>query len=236
MTLLKVDNINVHYGQIHAIHDFSLKVNDGEIVALIGANGAGKTTLLSTISGILKSNTGHIMLDDIIISKLPAYKIVPLRMAHVPEGRQVFAGLSVEDNLILGAITDKNKARIEANLERNYQIFPRLRERKKQLAGTLSGGEQQMLAIARALMSNPKILLLDEPSMGLSPLLVKEVFETIKRINQEGVTILLVEQNAKMALAIANRGYVIENGRIVLEGTGKELLVDDNVKKAYLGA
>lgn len=234
--MLKVEGINVFYGQIQALFNVSLEVNDGEIVALIGANGAGKTTLLSTISGLNKSTTGHIIFDDVVISKIPTYKIVNLKMAHVPEGRQVFAGLSVEDNLILGAATIKDKDLIKKNIEKNYLIFPRLKERKNQLAGTLSGGEQQMLAIARALMINPKILLLDEPSMGLSPLLVKEVFHIIKEINKSGVTVLLVEQNAKMALSIANRGYVIETGRITLEGKGSDLLNDDKVKKAYLGA
>ena len=236
IAMLKVNDINVYYGSIHAIKGISFEVKEKEIVALIGANGAGKTTLLSTISGLLRSTTGSIILKDEDISKIPAYQIVTRKMAHVPEGRQVFANLTVEENLQMGAFTIKDPSTVEKNLKRSYEMFPRLFERKKQQAGTLSGGEQQMLAIARALMSNPEILLLDEPSMGLSPLLVQEVFKIIKKVNESGVTIVLVEQNAKAALSISDEGYVIENGKIVLSGKSNDLLNDERVKKAYLGA
>ena len=213
----------------------SFEVNDGEIVTLIGANGAGKTTTMQTISGLLKPVSGSITLDGVELTKVPAHKIVSLGLAQVPERRRVFTQQSVEDNLLLGAYTRKNKEEIQKDLEEVYEWFPRLNERRKQLAGTLSGGEQQMLAMGRALMAKPKIMLLDEPSMGLSPLLVKEIFHIIEEINKKGTTIFLVEQNAKMALAIANRAYVLETGKITLEGTGAELSNDARVQKAYLG-
>lgn len=233
--MLKVENLKVNYGMIEAVKGIDFEVNDGEIVALIGANGAGKTTTMHTISGLIKPSSGSIILDDKDISKIPAHKIVNLGLVQCPEGRRVFAQQSVEENLELGAYTRKDKEGIKKDLDNVYHLFPRLLERKNQLAGTLSGGEQQMLAMGRALMANPKIVLLDEPSMGLSPLLVKEIFDIIKNINSQGVTILLVEQNAKMALGIANRAYVIETGKIVMSGTGEELLNSDSVKKAYLG-
>ena len=233
--MLKVVNLKVNYGMIEAVKGIDFEVNDGEIVALIGANGAGKTTTMHTISGLIKPSSGSIILDDKDISKIPAHKIVSLGLVQCPEGRRVFAQQSVEENLELGAYTRKDKEGIKKDLDNVYHLFPRLLERKNQLAGTLSGGEQQMLAMGRALMANPKIVLLDEPSMGLSPLLVKEIFDIIKNINSQGVTILLVEQNAKMALGIANRAYVIETGKIVMSGTGEELLNSDSVKKAYLG-
>lgn len=233
--MLKVENLKVNYGMIEAVKGIDFEVNDGEIVALIGANGAGKTTTMHTISGLIKPSSGSIILDDKDISKIPAHKIVSLGLVQCPEGRRVFAQQSVEENLELGAYTRKDKEGIKKDLDNVYHLFPRLLERKNQLAGTLSGGEQQMLAMGRALMANPKIVLLDEPSMGLSPLLVKEIFDIIKNINSQGVTILLVEQNAKMALGIANRAYVIETGKIVMSGTGEELLNSDSVKKAYLG-
>lgn len=235
--MLQVKNLNVSYGAIHAVHDIDLTVQDGEIVSLIGANGAGKTTILQTISGLKKADTGEIILDGLNLRSIAAHKIVTLGVAQVPEGRRVFAELSVQENLELGAYVVKDKAQAAAALAGIYQRFPRLEERKKQLAGTLSGGEQQMLAMGRALMSDPKVLLLDEPSMGLSPLLVKEIFSIIKELNQDrGITILLVEQNAKMALSIASRAYVLETGNIIMEGTGRELLENEKVKKAYLGA
>lgn len=233
--MLKVENLKVNYGMIEAVKGIDFEVDDGEIVALIGANGAGKTTTMHTISGLIKPSSGSIILDDKDISKIPAHKIVSLGLVQCPEGRRVFAQQSVEENLELGAYTRKDKEGIKKDLDNVYHLFPRLLERKNQLAGTLSGGEQQMLAMGRALMANPKIVLLDEPSMGLSPLLVKEIFDIIKNINSQGVTILLVEQNAKMALGIANRAYVIETGKIVMSGTGEELLNSDSVKKAYLG-
>lgn len=235
--MLQVKNLNVSYGAIHAVHNINLTVKDGEIVSLIGANGAGKTTVLQTISGLKKADTGEISLDGLNLRNIASHKIVAHGVAQVPEGRRVFAELSVQENLELGAYVVKDKAQAAANLERVYQRFPRLEERKKQLAGTLSGGEQQMLAMGRALMSDPRVLLLDEPSMGLSPLLVKEIFSIIQELNKErGITILLVEQNAKMALSIANRAYVLETGDIVMEGTGRELLENEKVKRAYLGA
>lgn len=233
--MLKVENLVVSYGMIEAIKGLSFEVNDGEIVTLIGANGAGKTTTMQTISGLLKPVSGSITLDGVELTKVSAHKIVSLGLAQVPERRRVFTQQSVEDNLLLGAYTRKDKEEIQKDLEEVYEWFPRLNERRKQLAGTLSGGEQQMLAMGRALMAKPKIMLLDEPSMGLSPLLVKEIFHIIEEINKKGTTIFLVEQNAKMALAIANRAYVLETGKITLEGTGAELSNDARVQKAYLG-
>ena len=233
--MLKVENLVVSYGMIEAIKGLSFEVNDGEIVTLIGANGAVKTTTIQTISGLLKPVSGSITLDGVELTKVPAHKIVSLGLAQVPERRRVFTQQSVEDNLLLGAYTRKDKEEIQKDLEEVYEWFPRLNERRKQLAGTLSGGEQQMLAMGRALMAKPKIMLLDEPSMGLSPLLVKEIFHIIEEINKKGTTIFLVEQNAKMALAIANRAYVLETGKITLEGTGAELSNDARVQKAYLG-
>ena len=232
--LLKVDNIEVYYGMIKALKGVSFEVNKGEIVALIGANGAGKTTILHTVTGLLKPKTGTIMYKDNDITKTPAHKIVTMGMAHVPEGRRIFQQLSVLDNIKLGAYTRKDKEEIEQTLNYVYERFPRLKERKNQIAGTLSGGEQQMLAMGRALMSKPDFVLMDEPSMGLSPLLVSEIFEIIKAINENGTTVLLVEQNAKKALSIADRAYVLETGSIVLSGDAKELMNDESVKKAYL--
>ena len=233
--MLKINDLKVRYGVIEAIKGISFEVNDGEIVTLIGANGAGKTTTMHTISGLIKPYSGSIILDQEDISKKQSHDIVKLGIAQCPERRRVFASQSVEDNLMLGAYLRKNRSEIQEDLKNIYEMFPRLLERKKQLAGTLSGGEQQMLAMGRALMSKPKILLLDEPSMGLSPLLVKEIFNIIKEINKQGTSILLVEQNAKMALAIANRAYVLETGKIVMSGTGEELLKSEDIKKAYLG-
>ena len=234
--LLKIDNLNVYYGSIHAIKDLSLYVKEGEIVTMIGANGAGKTTTMHAISGLVKSQSGSITYDGRLISKMDAYKIVTLGLAQCPEGRRVFSGLTVQENLELGAYTRKDgKAAVQSDFEMVFEMLPRLKERRNQLAGTLSGGEQQMLAMGRALMSKPKMLLLDEPSMGLSPLLVKEIFKTIVRVNENGVTVLLVEQNAKMALNIANRGYVIETGNITMEGKASDLANDSKVKQAYLG-
>jgi branched-chain amino acid transport system ATP-binding protein len=233
--MLKVENLVVSYGMIEAIKGISFEVRDGEIVTLIGANGAGKTTTMQTISGLLKPTSGSITLDGTELTKIPAHNIVTLGLAQVPERRRVFTQQSVEDNLLLGAYTRKDKEQIQKDLEEVYEWFPRLKERRKQMAGTLSGGEQQMLAMGRALMAKPKIMLLDEPSMGLSPLLVKEIFHIIEEINKKGTTIFLVEQNAKMALAIANRAYVLETGKITLEGTGAELASDPRVQKAYLG-
>ena len=233
--MLKVENLVVSYGMIEAIKGISFEVRDGEIVTLIGANGAGKTTTMQTISGLLKPTSGSITLDGTELTKIPAHNIVTLGLAQVPERRRVFTQQSVEDNLLLGAYTRKDKEQIQKDLEEVYEWFPRLKERRKQMAGTLSGGEQQMLAMGRALMAKPKIMLLDEPSMGLSPLLVKEIFHIIEEINKKGTTIFLVEQSAKMALAIANRAYVLETGKITLEGTGAELASDPRVQKAYLG-
>lgn len=235
MEMLKVRNLNVSYGAIHAIHDVSLTVNEGEIVAFIGANGAGKTSILRTITRLKKADSGSIYLKDIDILNMKAQDIINLGLAHVPEGRQVFSKMTVEENLELGAYTLTDKKIIKENLKKMYDKFPRLKERRKQLAGTLSGGEQQMLATARALMTNPKIILMDEPSMGLSPILVNEIFDIIKEIKDSGTTVLLVEQNAKMALKVADYGYVIETGRIVLEGKASELLKNDGIQKAYLG-
>ncbi len=232
--LLKVDNIEVYYGMINALKGVSFEVNKGEIVALIGANGAGKTTILHTVSGLLKAKTGTITYNDKDITKIPAHKIVSMGMAHVPEGRRIFSQLSVIDNIKLGAFTRNDKEEIEQTLKYVYERFPRLEERKNQIAGTLSGGEQQMLAMGRALMSKPDFVLMDEPSMGLSPLLVSEIFDIIKAINDNGTTVLLVEQNAKKALSIADRAYVLETGKIVLSGDAKDLMNDESVKKAYL--
>lgn len=233
--MLKVENLEVFYGVIKAIKGVSFEVNQGEVIALIGANGAGKTTILHTITGLVPAKSGSIEFEGHDLLKTPPHKIVAMGMAHVPEGRRVFAQLSVEQNLRLGAFTRNDKQEIAASFEMVYARFPRLKERKKQLAGTLSGGEQQMLAMGRALMSRPKIILMDEPSMGLSPLLVSEIFDIIKYISESGTTVLLVEQNAKKALSIADRGYVLETGNIVMTGTGEELLVNDAVRKAYLG-
>ncbi len=233
--MLHVDNLVVRYGMIEAIKGISFDVNDGEIVTLIGANGAGKTTTMHAISGLIKPYSGSIEFDGKNLVKVPSHKIVELGIAQCPERRRVFSSQSVEDNLLLGAYLRKDSKAINEDLKMVYDLFPRLLERKKQLSGTLSGGEQQMLAMGRALMAKPKIMLLDEPSMGLSPLLVKEIFDIIKDINSKGVTILLVEQNAKMALSIADRAYVIETGKIVTSGTGEELLYSDDIKKAYLG-
>lgn len=235
MAMLEVKNIEVYYGVIQAIKGISFEVNEGEVIALIGANGAGKTTTLHTITGLLSPKKGSVLFEGQDITKIPAHKIVSLGMAHVPEGRRVFAELSVYQNLRMGAYTRKDKTEIEETLQMVYQRFPRLEERKNQLAGTLSGGEQQMLAMGRALMSKPKIIVMDEPSMGLSPILVNEIFDIIKAVSAGGTTVLLVEQNAKKALSIADRAYVLETGKIVLEGDAKELMNDDSIKKAYLG-
>ncbi len=233
-SVLTVKDINVYYGAIHAIKGISFDVNKGEIVTLIGANGAGKSTTLHTISGLLRSKTGDIEFLDSSIARTPAHKIVSKGISHVPEGRRIFQGMTVEENLQMGAFVTKPD-RIANNLEYVYEQFPRLKERTRQIAGTLSGGEQQMLAMGRALMSDPRLLMLDEPSMGLAPILVDQIFEIIQNLNKAGTTILLVEQNAQMALSVAHRAYVIETGRITLSGTGKELAQSDEVKKAYLG-
>ena len=235
MAMLSVNNLQVHYGMIQAIKDVSFEVNEGEVIALIGANGAGKTTILHTVSGLLQPTKGSVIFEGQDITKVPAHKIVSLGMAHVPEGRRVFAQLTVLENLKLGAYTRKDKNEMEETLQMIYKRFPRLEERKNQVAGTLSGGEQQMLAMGRALMSHPKIILMDEPSMGLSPIFVEEVFKIIRDISAEGVTVLLVEQNAKKALTIADRAYVLETGNIILQGDAKKLMNDESVKKAYLG-
>ena len=235
MAMLEVKDIEVFYGVIQAIKGISFEVNEGEVIALIGANGAGKTTTLQTITGLISPKKGQIFFEGQEITHVPAHKIVSMGMAHVPEGRRVFAQLSVLDNLKLGAFTRKDKEEIEETLIRVYKRFPRLEERKNQIAGTLSGGEQQMLAMGRALMSHPKIILMDEPSMGLSPIFVNEIFDIIQEVSKSGTTVLLVEQNAKKALSIADRGYVLETGRIVLEGNAKDLLDNEQVKKAYLG-
>ncbi len=234
-TMLKVNDINVFYGAIHAIKGASLEVNEGEIVTLIGANGAGKSTILRTISGLLKPKSGNIEFQGSEISGVPAHEIVKVGISQVPEGRRIFAEMSVLENLELGAFTRTDKDGIKADMEMVFERFPRLKERISQLAGTLSGGEQQMLAMGRALMSRPKLLLLDEPSMGLAPLLIKEIFAIIQDINKTGTTVLLVEQNANMALSIAHRAYVLETGRITLSGDAKELAASDDVRKAYLG-
>ena len=232
--LLEVDNINVYYGAIHAIKGISFHVDEGEIVTLIGANGAGKTTTLDTVSGLLRSKTGDIRFQDQSIAHTPAHAIVKIGLAHVPEGRRVFTQMTVEENLEMGAFT-RSKGEVEGSLQRVYELFPRLDERRRQVAGTLSGGEQQMLAMGRALMSRPRLMMLDEPSMGLAPILVEQVFEIIRSLHAAGTTILLVEQNAQMALSIADRAYVLENGQITLSGTGTELAQSEKVRKAYLG-
>ena len=235
MAMLEVKDLEVYYGVIQAIKGISFEVNKGEVIALIGANGAGKTTTLHTITGLISPKKGDVIFEGKDITKVPAHKIVSMGMAHVPEGRRVFAELSVYENLRMGAYTRKDKSEIEESLANVYKRFPRLEERKNQMAGTLSGGEQQMLAMGRALMSKPKIILMDEPSMGLSPILVNEIFDIIRAVSESGTTVLLVEQNAKKALAIADRAYVLETGKIVLEGNAKDLLEDDSIKKAYLG-
>lgn len=235
MSMLKVTDLQVYYGVIQALKGISFEVNEGEVIALIGANGAGKTTILHTVTGLINQKAGKIEFEGKDISHTPAYKIVAEGMAHVPEGRRVFAELSVYDNLMMGAYTRKDKKEIAETLAMVYKRFPRLEERKKQRAGTLSGGEQQMLAMGRALMSKPKIILMDEPSMGLSPIFVNEIFDIIKAVSASGTTVLLVEQNAKKALSIADRAYVLETGNIILEGDAKVLMNDERVKKAYLG-
>ena len=234
--MLEIKDLHVFYGAIHALKGISLTVADGELVSLIGANGAGKTTTLHAISGLLPAASGSILLDGTDLQKVPANTIIGLGMAHVPEGRHVFARMTVEENLRMGAYILRDQKQIAENLERVYGHFPRLKERRRQLAGTLSGGEQQMLATGRALMTDPKIVLMDEPSMGLSPLLVKEIFAIIQQLHESGITILLVEQNAKMALAVSDRAYVLETGTISMEGPAAELAADDRVRKAYLGA
>ncbi len=235
MALLEVKNIKVYYGNINAIKDISFEVNEGEIVTLIGANGAGKSSILNTVAGLIKPKSGDIIFDGQGIIGIPAHKIVSKGMALCPEGRRIFQQLSVKENLEMGSYT-RPANEVSESIEKVYELFPRLKERYKQIAGTLSGGEQQMLAMGRALMSKPRLMMLDEPSMGLAPILVEQIFDIIKNLHKSGTTILLVEQNAQMALSIADRGYVMETGRIVTSGTGKGLLLDDAVKKAYLGA
>ncbi|MCB2298851.1 ABC transporter ATP-binding protein [Clostridium tagluense] len=234
--MLELIDVNIYYGAIHALKGISLKVLEGEIVTLIGANGAGKTTALKTISGVLRPKSGKVLFKGNEIQKINAEKLVGLGMSHVPEGRRVFMNMSIMENLEMGAYSRKDKSEIKKDYEKIFQTFPRLLERKNQMAGTLSGGEQQMLAIGRALMARPKLLLLDEPSMGLAPLMVKQIFSIIKDINEKGTTILLIEQNATMALKIADRAYVIQNGCIQMTGNAKELLNNDSIKTAYLGA
>lgn len=235
MAMLEIKDLSVNYGVIKALKGISFEVNEGEVIALIGANGAGKTTTLHTITGLLPAKTGSIKFNGTELTKTPAHKIVEMGIAHVPEGRRIFQNLSVLDNLKLGAYTRKDKDGIAKDLQMVYERFPRLAERKSQVAGTLSGGEQQMLAMGRALMSKPKIVVMDEPSMGLSPILVNEIFDIIKSIRESGTTVLLVEQNAKKALAISDRAYVLETGKIVLSGKASDLLNDESVRKAYLG-
>ena len=234
MAMLEVNNINVYYGSIHAIKDISFEVNAGEIVTLIGANGAGKSTTLQTVSGLLRSKTGSITFQGKPLHGVPAHKVVSMGIAHVPEGRRIFQQMTVEENIEMGAYT-RPGSEYDGSVENVFNHFPRLKERRKQIAGTLSGGEQQMLAMGRAMMSKPQLLMLDEPSMGLSPILVDEIFEIIKAFHESGTTILLVEQNANKSLAISDRAYVLENGRIILTGTGKELMASEEIKKAYLG-
>lgn len=233
--MLKLNNLSVHYGAIHALKGINLEIAEGEIVSLIGANGSGKTTTLRTISGLERKSGGEILFRGNDLSKASASQIVKSGISHVPEGRRVFPRMSVFENLELGAITRKDKAEVEKDYQRSFELFPRLLERRNQMAGTLSGGEQQMLAIARGLLSRPKLLLLDEPSMGLAPLIVEEIFQIIRDINQTGTTILLVEQNANLALKYSNRGYILKNGYIDLEGNSEELFNNEDVKKAYLG-
>lgn len=235
MSMLEIKDLEVYYGMIQAIKGVSFDVNEGEVIALIGANGAGKTTILHTITGLINAQKGSVWFEGKDITKVPAHKIVSMGMAHVPEGRRVFANLTVLQNLKMGAYTRKDKTEIEQTLDSIYKRFPRLMERQNQLAGTLSGGEQQMLAMGRALMSHPKIILMDEPSMGLSPIFVNEIFNIIKSVSASGTTVLLVEQNAKKALSIADRAYVLETGKIVLSGKASDLLNNDSIKKAYLG-
>ena len=234
--MLEIKDLHVFYGAIHALKGISLTVQDGELVSMIGANGAGKTTTLHAISGLLPAASGSVLLDGKDLQKVPANTIIRLGMSHVPEGRHVFASMTVEENLRMGAYILRDSKKIAENLERVYGHFPRLKERRRQLAGTLSGGEQQMLATGRALMTDPRIVLMDEPSMGLSPLLVKEIFSIIQQLHESGITILRVEQNAKMALAVSDRAYVLETGTISMEGPAAELAADDRVRKAYLGA
>ena len=235
MSMLEIKDLEVYYGMRQAIKGVSFDVNEGEVIALIGANGAGKTTILHTITGLINAQKGSVWFEGKDITKVPAHKIVSMGMAHVPEGRRVFANLTVLQNLKMGAYTRKDKTEIEQTLDSIYKRFPRLMERQNQLAGTLSGGEQQMLAMGRALMSHPKIILMDEPSMGLSPIFVNEIFDIIKSVSASGTTVLLVEQNAKKALSIADRAYVLETGKIVLSGKASDLLNNDSIKKAYLG-
>ena len=235
MSMLKVENLSVHYGMIQAVRDVSFEVNEGEVVSLIGANGAGKTSILRTISGLVRPSAGKIAFLGQEIQKVPAQKIVAAGLSQVPEGRHVFPGLTVMENLEMGAFLKKDREENQANLKKVFSRFPRLEERKNQDAATLSGGEQQMLAMGRALMSTPKLLLLDEPSMGLAPIFIQEIFDIIQDIQKQGTTVLLIEQNANKALAIADRGYVLETGKVVLTGTGKELLASEEVRKAYLG-
>ena len=234
--MLEVKNLSVSYGAIEAVKDISFTVNDGEIVSLIGANGAGKTTTLHTITGLVPAKSGSVMYNGVDLLKTHNNKIVTLGMAHIPEGRHVFTRMSVEENLEMGAFSLKDQSDLKKDLDMVYGLFPRLKERRNQKAGTLSGGEQQMLAMGRALMSHPKTILMDEPSMGLSPKLVKEIFSIIRKLHEQGITILLVEQNAKMALSIANRAYVLETGKVLMEGNAHELMDNDEVRKAYLGA
>ena len=235
MAMLEIKDLKVSYGMIQAIKGISFEVNKGEVIALIGANGAGKTTILHTITGLLNADSGSVTYEGKDITRMPGHKIVSMGIAHVPEGRRVFANMTVLQNLKLGAYTRKDKAEIAETLEMVYTRFPRLKERKNQLAGTLSGGEQQMLAMGRAMMSHPQIILMDEPSMGLSPIFVNEIFDIIEEVSKSGTTVLLVEQNAKKALSIADRAYVLETGNIVLDGKASELLDNDSIKKAYLG-
>ncbi len=235
MALLEINDLHVNYGMISALKGISFEVNEGEVIALIGANGAGKTTTLHAVTGLIPAKSGSIKLGGKELTKTPAHKIVQMGMAHVPEGRRIFQQLSVLDNLKLGAYTRKDKSNIDKDMKMVYERFPRLAERKSQIAGTLSGGEQQMLAMGRALMSNPKIIVMDEPSMGLSPILVSEIFDIITSIRKDGTTVLLVEQNAKKALSIADRAYVLETGKIVLSGKASDLINDESIKKAYLG-
>ena len=235
MAMLEINDLKVNYGMIQAIKGLSFHVEEGEVIALIGANGAGKTTILHTVTGLLSPKGGNVVFEGTDITKIPAHKIVSMGMAHVPEGRRVFANLSVLQNLKMGAYTRNDKKEMEETLKMIYKRFPRLEERQNQSAGTLSGGEQQMLAMGRALMSHPKIILMDEPSMGLSPIYVNEIFDIIQEVSKSGTTVLLVEQNAKKALSIANRAYVLETGKIILDGEASTLLNDDSVKKAYLG-
>lgn len=235
MAMLEVNDLHVYYGVIQALKGVSFQVNQGEVIALIGANGAGKTTTLHTLTGLLQAKQGSIVFEGTDITKVPAHKIVQMGIAHVPEGRRVFSDLSVYENLKMGAYTSKDKNEIAESLENVYKRFPRLEERKNQRAGTLSGGEQQMLAMGRALMSKPKMIVMDEPSMGLSPIFVNEIFDIIEKVSAGGTTVLLVEQNAKKALSIADRAYVLETGKIALSGDADELMNDDSIKKAYLG-